>query len=179
MSTFIEFLPADGATDRRWYDEIVLPLGDRQIEVLVVSDGDALVGTYFGPAGAAPRSRCADWKRDPTTVAQASEQLLAYAAGELTDFDLPLRPSGTAFRRDVWTALMGIPYGMTTTYGKIAGDLGRPMGSRAVGAAVGANPIGIVIPCHRVVGADGSLTGYGGGMDNKVALLRLEGVSAL
>ena len=79
----------------------------------------------------------------------------------------------------MWAALTAIPYGTTTTYGKIAAEVGRPTGSRAVGAAVGANPIGIVIPCHRVVGADGSLTGYGGGLDNKVALLRLEGVSAL
>ncbi len=179
MTTYTEFLPADIAADRRWYDEIALPLGDHEIDVLLVSDGDALVGAYFGPAVAGPRSRSGEWKRDPARVTQAAAQLRAYAAGELTDFDLPLRPSGTEFRRQVWAALMEIRFGTTTTYGKIAGDLGRPTGSRAVGAAVGANPIGIVIPCHRVVGADGSLTGYGGGLDNKVALLRLEGVSAL
>ena len=179
MSSYTEFLPGEGATDRRWYDEIALPIGDHEIDVLLVSDGDALVGTYFGPAVAGPRARPSDWKRDSAGLTQAAEQLRAYAAGELTDFDLPLRPIGTEFRRHVWAALMEIPYGTTTTYGRIAGDLGRPTGSRAVGAAVGANPIGIVIPCHRVVGADGSLTGYGGGLDNKVALLHHEGISAL
>jgi methylated-DNA-[protein]-cysteine S-methyltransferase len=179
MSPSNQLLPADGANERRWYDEIVVRLGDRDIDMLLVSDGDALVGTYFGPAFAGPAARASEWTRDRAHLASAADQLRAYAAAELTEFDLPLRPSGTTFRRDVWAALTAIPYGTTTTYGKIAAEVGRPTGSRAVGAAVGANPIGIVIPCHRVVGADGSLTGYGGGLDNKVALLRLEGVSAL
>jgi methylated-DNA-[protein]-cysteine S-methyltransferase len=106
-------------------------------------------------------------------------QLEAYAAGELTSFDLLLHPQGTAFQHDVWDALLEIPYGVTTTYGRIADQIGRPTGSRAVGAAVGANPIGIVIPCHRVIGANGSLTGYAGGLENKVALLQLEGITAV
>jgi len=104
----------------------------------------------------------------------AADQLDAYFAGELTRFDLPLTPHGSEFQRRVWAALQEIPYGRTESYGELAGRIGSPGGARAVGLANGKNPIGIIIPCHRVVGADGSLTGYGGGLDRKKQLLDLE-----
>jgi methylated-DNA-[protein]-cysteine S-methyltransferase len=104
----------------------------------------------------------------------AIAQLEAYFAGALRRFDLPLAPEGTAFQREVWSALTAIPYGETVSYGELARRLGRPAASRAVGAANGQNPIPIVIPCHRVIGADGSLTGFGGGLAIKRRLLDLE-----
>lgn len=104
----------------------------------------------------------------------AVEQLKAYFAGELTTFDLPLRPEGTPFQQRVWAALADIPYGETRTYAEIARAVGAPTAYRAVGAANGQNPLPIVLPCHRVVGSNGSLTGYGGGMDRKRTLLELE-----
>lgn len=165
----------DKPSSRRWWDEVCLPMAGHKMDLVLISDGDALVGTRFGRYEDQPDGD--DWIHDPKPVADAMDQLEAYAAGELAEFDLPLRPSGTPFQTDVWSALLRIPYGTTTTYGRIASVVGRPAGSRAVGAAVGRNPIGIIIPCHRVIGADGSLTGFGGGMDNKVALLRVEGVA--
>ena len=102
------------------------------------------------------------------------EQLAEYFAGERSDFDLPLAAPGSPFQHRVWAALRQIPYGETSTYGQIAEVIGRPGAARAVGLANGANPIGIVVPCHRVVGADGSLTGYGGGLERKQFLLDLE-----
>jgi methylated-DNA-[protein]-cysteine S-methyltransferase len=107
-------------------------------------------------------------------LAEAEAQLLAYLAGELQRFDLPLSPGGTEFQRRVWDAVAAVPYGTTTTYSALAAAIGRPSAWRAVGAANGRNPLPIVIPCHRVVGAAGSLTGYGGGLDRKRALLDLE-----
>jgi methylated-DNA-[protein]-cysteine S-methyltransferase len=180
MNTSSPFLAASsktGATPLFW-DEVVVALGDRKVDILVVGDGEALVRTSFGPSHPG-RHRPDDWIHDPKDLAAAVSQLEAYSAGELTEFDLPLRPAGSEFQLRVWRALMQIPYGTTTTYGRIAAQIGHPTGSRAVGAAIGANPIGIVVPCHRVIGANGSLTGYAGGLDNKVALLHLEGVTAL
>jgi methylated-DNA-[protein]-cysteine S-methyltransferase len=110
---------------------------------------------------------------DPVLAAAAS-QLDAYFRGELTSFDLPLSLEGTQFQRCVWTALQSIPYGETISYGELAGRIGQPSASRAVGLANGRNPVAIVVPCHRVIGADGSLTGYGGGIDRKRYLLALE-----
>lgn len=104
----------------------------------------------------------------------AADQLDAYFAGELTRFDVPLAPRGSEFQQRVWAALQEIPYGRTESYGELAERIGSPGGARAVGLANGKNPIGIIIPCHRVVGADGSLTGYGGGLDRKKQLLDLE-----
>jgi methylated-DNA-[protein]-cysteine S-methyltransferase len=171
------FLPPTTTTTRYW-DEVVLDLPDHKVKMTLVSDGEALTGAYFGRprsfAGAAGK-----WINSPKTLVAAAHQLEEYAAGELAGFDLPLRPRGTHFQLAVWEALSHIPYGTTTTYGRVAHDIGHPAGSRAVGAAVGANPLGIVIPCHRVIGANGSLTGFGGGLDTKVSLLRLEGVTAL
>ncbi|MFQ6170021.1 methylated-DNA--[protein]-cysteine S-methyltransferase [Oryzobacter sp. R7] len=111
-------------------------------------------------------------------LTEAHRQLAEYFAGRRRVFDLPLRPAGTDFQRRVWDVLATIPWGTTTTYGWIADRLGLPPGaSRAVGAANGANPIPVVLPCHRVVGADGTLTGYAGGLERKAELLRLEGVA--
>jgi len=104
----------------------------------------------------------------------AASQLRSYFDGELTTFDVPLALEGTTFQRSVWTGLLGIPYGETVSYGELASRIGQPSASRAVGLANGRNPVSIIVPCHRVIGADGSLTGYGGGMDRKRYLLALE-----
>ena len=108
-------------------------------------------------------------------LAQAERELVLYFQGELQTFQVPLLPTGTPFQIQVWQALREIPYGSTTTYGDLASALGKPKAVRAVGAANGANPIPIIVPCHRVIGADGSLTGFGGGLGNKKYLLTLEG----
>lgn len=116
-----------------------------------------------------------EWRPAPATAfADAVDQLAAYFAGELTEFDVNLRLHGTEFQRRVWAALQTIPYGETRSYGDIAAQIGAPGASRAVGLANGRNPIGIIVPCHRVVGSTGSLTGYGGGLERKRALLMLE-----
>ncbi|MBS1695847.1 MAG: methylated-DNA--[protein]-cysteine S-methyltransferase [Actinobacteria bacterium] len=114
------------------------------------------------------------WQPDRDAFPEAVEQLAAYFAGELTEFDLRLDLAGTDFQRRVWTALQTIPYGQTRSYGDIARQIGSPGAFRAVGLANGHNPIGIIVPCHRVIGSNGSLTGYGGGIDRKRALLELE-----
>jgi methylated-DNA-[protein]-cysteine S-methyltransferase len=115
-----------------------------------------------------------DWSADPGAFNDAVDQLGAYFAGELTDFDLELDLRGTEFQQRVWTALLTIPYGDTRSYGEIAEQIGAPGAARAVGLANGHNPIAIVVPCHRVIGARGSLTGFGGGLDRKRSLLELE-----
>jgi methylated-DNA-[protein]-cysteine S-methyltransferase len=114
-------------------------------------------------------------ERSPSPLLDdARAQLSAYFAGELDRFDLPLAPAGTEFQRQVWAEVARIPYGGTSTYSAVAAAVGRPSACRAVGAANGRNPLPIVVPCHRVVGAAGSLTGYGGGLERKRALLDLE-----
>lgn len=115
-----------------------------------------------------------DWEPDDTAFADAVMQLEQYFDGERTQFELELDLVGTAFQRRVWSALLTIPYGETRTYGQIAAQLDAPGASRAVGLANGHNPIGIIVPCHRVIGANGSLTGYGGGLSRKRALLDME-----
>ena len=117
------------------------------------------------------------WVEDAAPFAEVERQLGEYFAGARTTFDLPLAPRGTPFQLAVWEQLRLIPRGGTTTYGEIAARVGRPAASRAVGAAVGRNPISIVVPCHRVVGSSGSLTGFAGGLDRKRTLLGIEGVS--
>ncbi|MDH3593853.1 MAG: methylated-DNA--[protein]-cysteine S-methyltransferase [Rhodospirillales bacterium] len=114
------------------------------------------------------------WRRDDAPFTEAVRQLEAYFAGELSEFDLTLAPKGTTFQLSVWQALRRIPYGETVSYGEVARAIGRPTASRAVGAANGSNPLPIVIPCHRVIGSTGKLTGFGGGLDTKAALLALE-----
>ncbi|ONH24646.1 methylated-DNA--[protein]-cysteine S-methyltransferase [Pseudofrankia asymbiotica] len=113
-------------------------------------------------------------EHDPTAFGDVIAQLRAYFDGTLTDFDLPLAPRGSVFQRIVWTALREIPYGRTISYGELADRIGRPAAARAVGLANGRNPISIIVPCHRVIGSTGDLTGYGGGLDRKRHLLALE-----
>ena len=113
----------------------------------------------------------AHWRRDDRHFADAFRQLAAYFAGDLTRFDLPLYFAGTAFQNEVWAALRDIPFGETVSYGALASRIGRPTASRAVGGANGANPLPIVVPCHRVIGSDKSLTGFGGGNEIKKFLL--------
>lgn len=139
--------------------------------LVLTSDGRALTGILMEAAPAGP-----GWKRDDAAAPfpEARAQLEAYFRGERTEFDLPLAPSGTPFQERVWKELRRIPYGKTCSYGDIAKRIGRPKACRAVGLANGRNPISIVVPCHRVIGADGSLTGYGGGLVNKKTLLELE-----
>ena len=114
------------------------------------------------------------WVKDARPFGEAIRQLREYLAGTRDEFDLPLAPAGTEFQQDVWRAVAAIPYGETRSYGDIARQIGRPEAVRAVGAANGSNPLPIVIPCHRVIGSDGRLTGYGGGLPLKKRLLALE-----
>jgi len=115
-----------------------------------------------------------DWSPEPSGFDDVVDQLGAYFAGELTDFDIELDLAGTEFQRRVWKALLTIPYGQTRSYGQIAEQIGAPGAARAVGLANGHNPIAIIVPCHRVIGANGSLTGFGGGLGRKRTLLELE-----
>ncbi|MDQ1322229.1 MAG: Methylated-DNA--protein-cysteine methyltransferase [Actinomycetota bacterium] len=115
-----------------------------------------------------------NWQHDGGAFADTVEQLSAYFAGELMEFDVDLALSGTEFQRKVWAALRTIPYGQTCSYGQIAEQIGSPGGSRAVGLANGRNPVAIIVPCHRVIGSGGAITGYGGGICRKRALLDLE-----
>jgi methylated-DNA-[protein]-cysteine S-methyltransferase len=119
------------------------------------------------------------WVEDPLAFGEVTRQLDEYFAGSRRSFDLPLAPAGTTFQSRVWDALARVKWGTTVTYGELAVRAGRPGAARAVGAAVGRNPISIVVPCHRVVGADGTLTGYAGGVDRKAFLLALEGAAAI
>ncbi|HEX9834308.1 MAG TPA: methylated-DNA--[protein]-cysteine S-methyltransferase [Mycobacterium sp.] len=155
------------------------------METLQFRAVDSPVGllTLAGKAGRLRHLRMVDqtyepsregWESDGTAFPDAVEQLDAYFAGERTDFDLNLDMVGTEFQRRVWAALLTIPYGETRSYGEIAKQIGSPGAFRAVGLANGHNPIGIIVPCHRVIGSNGSLTGYGGGLDRKRALLDLE-----
>jgi methylated-DNA-[protein]-cysteine S-methyltransferase len=145
------------------------PLGNL---LLVAVDG-ALVAAQFAPYD----EPAADPTPDMPVLAEAARQLAQHFAGERTDFDLPLAPAGTAFQRRVWDELRRIPYGTTTTYGEVAARLGDPRCVRAVGLANGRNPIAVVVPCHRVIGSDGKLRGYAGGVERKQRLLALESAS--
>lgn len=136
----------------------------------IVDDDDHLVGLYMDEQRHRPDPGT-HGERDDDVQPRVREQLTAYWAGQLREFDLPLRLVGTPFRQRVWEALRTIPYGETWSYGKLAVEIGQPAASRAVGLANGRNPVSIVVPCHRVVGANGSLTGYGGGLQRKQWLL--------
>ncbi len=115
------------------------------------------------------------WRENPAALSEPIRQMNAYFLGSLREFSLPLAPEGTPFQRRVWRELLMVPYGSTVSYGELARRIGDPKASRAVGLANGANPIAIVIPCHRVIGSNGKLTGYGGGLETKEWLLALEG----
>ena len=149
------------------YSTLTTPIG----ELLLTADPDGAITAVHLP-GRHPGTD--GWERDDALLELARRQLTEYFAGERTDFDLPLRPEGAPFQVRVWDALRRIPYGETASYGEIARELGHPTAARAVGAANGRNPIAIVVPCHRVIGASGSLTGYAGGLECKRALLDLE-----
>ena len=152
-----------------YYCYIDSPIG----ELLLAGDDDALTMIGF-PDGKMRREPASDWVENKKPFTEASRQLQEYFAGERHEFDLPLRLDGTEFQILVLEELQRIPYGETTSYGDIASRIGRPKAVRAVGAANGRNPIPIVVPCHRVIGSTGSLTGFGGGLDAKRALLQLE-----
>jgi methylated-DNA-[protein]-cysteine S-methyltransferase len=150
--------------------------------LLLTSDGTALTGLYMEPSEEwkSIDSGAEGWPRDAAAepLRDAVRQLEEYFAGERRTFDLPLRPQGTAFQRRVWEALVEIPYGRTSSYGELARRIDNPGAARAVGLANNRNPLSIVVPCHRVIGADGSLTGYGGGLERKRWLLEHEGLHA-
>ena len=152
-----------------FWHEIDSPVG----RLLLAGDGESLIQVCF-PSGPRPLQPTHDWIDDAAPFRTAIAQLGEYFAGERHRFDLPLAPRGTDFQRRVWRALTEIPYGRTISYGELARRIGNPSASRAVGLANGANPLPIVVPCHRVIGADGSLTGFGGGLPIKRKLLALE-----
>lgn len=141
---------------------------------LVVRDSGALAALYMTGQEHGPETEADLGERDDTVAEDAVAQLAEYFAGERTTFDLRLDPTGTDFQLRVWQALREIPYGSTETYGHLAERIGSPRGTRAVGAATGRNPIGIIVPCHRLIGSSGDLTGYAGGLDRKRWLLDLE-----
>ncbi|QOW22668.1 methylated-DNA--[protein]-cysteine S-methyltransferase [Novilysobacter avium] len=143
--------------------------------LLLAADADGLRLIEFSKPRH-PVKRGAEWQEGSHPTLDATRtQLDEYFAGRRTGFDLPLSPQGTLFQRDIWAALAQIPYGQTVTYGDVASRAGHPGAVRAVGAAVGRNPVPIVVPCHRVVGTDGSMTGFSGGLPVKRQLLVLEG----
>lgn len=152
-----------------YYCYVDTPIG----ELLLAGEDDALSMIGF-PKGSMRRDPEPDWIYNERPLAKARQQLDEYFEGARKDFDLPLKLSGTEFQVSVLKALQNIPYGETVSYGEIAKRIGRPKAVRAVGAANGRNPIPIVVPCHRVIGSGGDLTGFGGGLDTKEALLRLE-----
>ena len=155
-----------------FYTETDSPVGP----LMLAGTTDALAVISFERGRRVPRRP--EWERRAAPFREALGQLRAYFKGTLRDFDLPLAPEGTAFELKVWKALLKIPYGRTISYGELARRIGNPNASRAVGLANGRNPLPIVIPCHRVIGSNGKLTGYGGGLDTKRWLLTLEGALA-
>jgi methylated-DNA-[protein]-cysteine S-methyltransferase len=162
------------AAPATYYTRVETPVGT--LLLVGASEGSrlALRGIYFDGAphgsGAVPAAA----REDPAAFAEVKAQLDDYFDGRRSAFDLPLAPAGTEFQRRVWTALSAIPYGTTTTYAAIARSIGKPRAVRAVGAANAKNPLSIVVPCHRVIGRDGTLTGYAGGLPRKRRLLELE-----
>jgi methylated-DNA-[protein]-cysteine S-methyltransferase len=145
-----------------FYDDVDTPIGRIQL----LADANALVHVDL-PRSKHPFPVQPGWRRDPERLAKAKDQFAAWFAGERQDFDLALHPRGTPFQLAVWQALRTIGYAQTVSYGELARRIGRPRAVRAVGAANGANPLSIVVPCHRVIGSNGSLTGYDGGLEAK------------
>jgi len=153
------------------YDYFTSPQG----RMLLVADDKALTAVCFVGQKYAPRV-AADWKRDGAhaLLRQAKRELAEYFAGKRMRFSIKLAPHGTPFQRSVWKAIAGVGFGKTIPYAELARRAGRPGSARAAGAATGRNPIGVIVPCHRIVGSNGSLTGYAGGLAKKRALLALE-----
>jgi methylated-DNA-[protein]-cysteine S-methyltransferase len=147
---------------------------DSPIGPLLLAGDDAGLRCLLFARGRRPEAPRPEWEPDRGRLKEPARQLALYFAGTLRTFDIPLAPQGTAFQQRVWRALLDIPYGETTSYGTLAARIGNPSASRAVGLANGSNPIAIIIPCHRVIGRTGALTGYGGGLPIKQALLALE-----
>lgn len=143
--------------------------------ILLTSNGAGLTGLHMTERTHGPEIGT-DWEENESIAPfpETKQQLAAYFNGTLTEFDLPLVPQGTEFQKKVWDELIKIPYGKTISYGQLAGRIGIPTASRAVGMANGRNPIGLIVPCHRVIGANGKLVGYGGGLPRKEALLSFE-----
>jgi methylated-DNA-[protein]-cysteine S-methyltransferase len=152
-----------------FYTQIESPIGP-----LLLAADEARLREILFVNGRHPAQPESSWKEDRAPHRETIRQLHAYFAGELENFDLQLAPEGTPFQLGVWRRLCDIPYGETISYGELAGRIGNPKASRAVGLANGSNPIPIVIPCHRVIGSNGKLTGYGGGLPIKEKLLALE-----
>jgi methylated-DNA-[protein]-cysteine S-methyltransferase len=155
-----------GASSVAWMHSVETPIGPLRLDA---EDG-RLSRVEFAASAEARSSE--------PVLREAETQLRAYFAGELRRFDLPLAPRGTTFQLSVWDALLEIPYGSTTSYSELAAAIGRPSACRAVGAANGRNPLAVIVPCHRVIGAAGGLTGYGGGLERKRMLLALEAAKA-
>jgi methylated-DNA-[protein]-cysteine S-methyltransferase len=154
-----------------YYDRFDSPIGP----LTVAADENGVRHILFAENRHDAKGR-EQWQRDPDAVAEPRRQLLEYLQGKRRRFDLILAPAGTDFQLDVWQMLAQIPFGATWSYKELAERLGKPTATRAVGAANGRNPLPIVLPCHRVIGNNGALTGFGGGLPTKVALLKLEGV---
>ena len=154
-----------------YYDYFQSPHG----RMLLVADERALTGVSFARQKYAPRVQ-RDWTRDGAhePLARAKRELAEYFSGKRTRFSVKLAPQGTAFQRKVWKAIAQVAFGKTIAYAELARRAGRPGSARAAGAATGRNPIGVIVPCHRIVGANGALTGYAGGLAKKKALLALE-----
>ena len=156
-----------------WFDTFKTPIG----RLVVAADDGGLRRVLFETNRYDAPDRDI-WKRDAAALREAREQLLAYFAGERRVFDLPLHPEGTPFQLKVWNALSEIPFGATRSYGDVARRIGDPKAVRAVGAANGRNPLPIVVPCHRVIGSDGRMVGFGGGLPTKQFLLVHEGIGS-
>ncbi len=166
----VSYRPRTDPAFTRWV-QMPSPLGPLRL----TAHGNALSGVYLRQHSFGPETFPAALRQPNDRVLRESvQQLKAYFAGKLTEFDLPLAPAGSAFQHQVWRALLSIPFGETRTYNGLARQVGVATAFRAVGAANGKNPIAIIIPCHRVVGADGGLVGYGGGLDRKKWLLAHE-----
>ena len=157
----------------RYYDTYESPQG----RILLVATEAGVCGVYFIGQKHFPEKEKA-WRRDPNhaPLKQAKRELQEYFSGKRKRFAVALAPEGTPFQRSVWKAISRVGFGKTITYGALAAQAGRPGSARAAGAATGRNPIGIIVPCHRIMGANGSLTGYAGGLERKRALLALEGL---
>lgn len=156
-------------TNTTYYSEIESPVG----RLVVQGDGEFLTGLYL-PQHKGWSGVEAEWQRASAPFQAVREQLTEYFAGERQEFDVPMKLAGTPFQQQVWKALTQIPFGSTISYAELSNRIGKPTATRAVGHANGRNPISIIVPCHRVIGANGKLTGYGGGIENKEWLLDWE-----